>query len=138
MSEHSSTVLWSLLVTGKTQSTAAFMGIILMAGIVVKNSILLIDFIEAARAKGTPVPEALRGSVMVRTRPIVMTAFGTAVGMLPIALERGSDWKNFLLWLWWQLAADVLNLSDPPICFDFLYVFCKCAGVVAKEASFSG
>lgn len=80
--------VWSLLVTGKTQSTAAFMGIILMAGIVVKNSILLIDFIEAARAKGTPVSEALRQSVMVRTRPIVMTAFGTAVGMLPIALER--------------------------------------------------
>ncbi|EKD39007.1 MAG: hypothetical protein ACD_75C00534G0001, partial [uncultured bacterium] len=79
---------WSLLVTGKTLSTAAFMGIILMAGIVVKNSILLIDFIETARGKGMPVGEALRESVRIRTRPIVMTAFGTAVGMLPIALER--------------------------------------------------
>ena len=80
--------LWSLLVTGKTLSTAAFMGVILMAGIVVKNSILLIDFIEASRAAGTPVGQALRESVTVRTRPIIMTAFGTAVGMLPIALER--------------------------------------------------
>jgi multidrug efflux pump subunit AcrB len=55
---------------------------------VVKNSILLIDFIEVARSQGMPLREALRQSVQVRTRPILMTAFGTAVGMLPIALER--------------------------------------------------
>jgi multidrug efflux pump subunit AcrB len=80
--------IWSLLVTGKHQSTAAFMGMILLAGIVVKNSILLIDFIAAAKEKGAPTMVALRESVRVRTRPILMTAFGTAVGMVPIALER--------------------------------------------------
>ena len=80
--------IWSLLATGKHQSMGAFMGLILLAGIVVKNSILLIDFIEVARSQGMPLREALRQSVQVRTRPILMTAFGTAVGMLPIALER--------------------------------------------------
>ena len=80
--------IWSLLITGKHQSTPAMMGMILLAGIVVKNSILLIDFIEMAKAKGASTLEALRGSVRVRTRPILMTAFGTSVGMLPIALER--------------------------------------------------
>ena len=80
--------VWSLLATGKHQSTAAFMGVILLAGIVVKNSILLIDFIEIARERGVPMLDALRESVRVRTRPILMTAFGTAVGMVPIALER--------------------------------------------------
>lgn len=80
--------IWSLLATGKHQSMGAFMGLILLAGIVVKNSILLIDFIEVARSQGLPLREALRQSVQVRTRPILMTAFGTAVGMLPIALER--------------------------------------------------
>ena len=79
--------IWSLLVTGKHQSTPAFMGVILLAGIVVKNSILLIDFIEMAKEKGATTREALHESVRVRTRPILMTAFGTAVGMLPIALE---------------------------------------------------
>jgi multidrug efflux pump subunit AcrB len=64
------------------------MGMILLAGIVVKNSILLIDFIEMAKKKGMSTLEALRESVRVRTRPILMTAFATAVGMLPIALER--------------------------------------------------
>jgi len=80
--------VWSLLASGKHQSTAALMGVILLAGIVVKNSILLIDFIEMAREKGVPMLEALRDSVRVRTRPILMTAFGTAVGMVPIAMER--------------------------------------------------
>ncbi len=65
----------------------AFMGMILLAGIVVKNSILLIDFIEEARARGESLHDALTGSVRVRTRPILMTAVGTAVGMLPIALQ---------------------------------------------------
>lgn len=80
--------VWSLLLAGRQQSTAAFMGVILLAGIVVKNSILLIDFIEVAKEQGATTLQALRDSVRVRTRPIVMTAFGTAVGMVPIALER--------------------------------------------------
>lgn len=80
--------IWSLLITGKHQSTQAFMGMILLAGIVVKNSILLIDFIEIAKEKGMTTIDALKESVRVRTRPIIMTAFATAVGMVPIALER--------------------------------------------------
>ena len=63
------------------------MGMILLAGIVVKNSILLIDFIEMAKEQGLSTFDALRESVRVRTRPILMTAFGTAVGMIPIAME---------------------------------------------------
>jgi multidrug efflux pump subunit AcrB len=80
--------IWSLLIADRTQSISANMGMILLAGIVVKNSILLIDFIEMAKKKGMSTLEALRESVRVRTRPILMTAFATAVGMLPIALER--------------------------------------------------
>jgi multidrug efflux pump subunit AcrB len=78
---------WSMLIVGKHQCMPAFMGMILLAGIVVKNSILLIDFIEEARARGESLHDALTGSVRVRTRPILMTAVGTAVGMLPIALQ---------------------------------------------------
>ena len=79
--------IWALLLTGKHQCMPSFMGMILLAGIVVKNSILLIDFIQEARARGDSLHDALTGSVRVRTRPILMTAAGTAVGMLPIALE---------------------------------------------------
>ncbi len=79
---------WAMLLMGKHSCMPSFMGMILLAGIVVKNSILLVDFILEARAKGEPLENAIIGSVRVRTRPILMTAVGTAVGMLPIALER--------------------------------------------------
>jgi multidrug efflux pump subunit AcrB len=78
---------WAMLLTGKHSCMPSFMGMILLAGIVVKNSILLIDFILEARARGESRHDALVGSVRVRTRPILMTAVGTAVGMLPIALQ---------------------------------------------------
>jgi multidrug efflux pump subunit AcrB len=76
-----------MLLAGKHSCMPSFMGMILLAGIVVKNSILLLDFIEEARARGMGIDEALVESVRTRTRPILMTAVGTAVGMLPIALE---------------------------------------------------
>jgi multidrug efflux pump subunit AcrB len=79
---------WAMLLAGKHQCMPSFMGLILLAGIVVKNSILLIDFIEGARSRGEALEDALIGAVRVRTRPILMTAAGTAVGMLPIALQR--------------------------------------------------
>jgi len=78
---------WAMLLTGKHSCMPSFMGMILLAGIVVKNSILLIDFIQEARGRGENIREALAGSVRVRTRPILMTAVGTSVGMLPIALQ---------------------------------------------------
>jgi multidrug efflux pump subunit AcrB len=78
---------WSMLLAGKHGCMPSFMGMILLAGIVVKNSILLIDFIAEARGRGESTLEALIGSVRVRTRPILMTAVGTAVGMIPIAAE---------------------------------------------------
>jgi multidrug efflux pump subunit AcrB len=79
--------LWSMLAFNKHSCMPSFMGLILLAGIVVKNSILLIDFIIEARGRGESLQDALVGSVRVRTRPILMTAVGTAVGMLPIAGE---------------------------------------------------
>ena len=78
---------WAMLLAGKHGCMPSFMGMILLAGIVVKNSILLIDFVEEGRRRGMTVREALAESVRVRTRPILMTAFGTAAGMMPIALE---------------------------------------------------
>lgn len=78
---------WSMLLAGKHGCMPSMMGMILLAGIVVKNSILLIDFITEARARGDSTIDALIGSVRVRTRPILMTAVGTSVGMVPIALE---------------------------------------------------
>ncbi len=78
---------WSMLLMDKHGSMPSMMGMILLAGIVVKNSILLIDFIATAREGGATVEEALVGAVRIRTRPILMTAVATSVGMIPIAAE---------------------------------------------------
>ncbi len=78
---------WGMLIFGKHGCMPSMMGMILLAGIVVKNSILLIDFIATARENGASVHDALVESVRIRTRPILMTAVGTSVGMVPIAAE---------------------------------------------------
>ncbi len=79
---------WGLLITGRHACMPANMGMILLAGVVVNNSILLIDFIEQARKQGKELLDAIEQAVRVRTRPILMTAVSTIVGMLPIAAQR--------------------------------------------------
>ncbi len=79
---------WGLLLVGRHACMPANMGMILLAGVVVNNSILLIDFIEQARANGIKRREAIKQAVKTRTRPILMTAFSTIVGMIPIAAQR--------------------------------------------------
>ncbi len=79
--------VWGLLVVGRHSCMPAFMGMILLAGIVVNNSILLIDFAEKALKEGASLREALEEAVRVRVRPILMTAASTIVGMIPIAAQ---------------------------------------------------
>ena len=80
-------ISWTMLIMGKHFCMPASMGMILLAGIVVNNSILLIDFIQNARRQGKNRNEAILEAIRTRTRPIIMTASSTIVGMLPIALE---------------------------------------------------
>jgi multidrug efflux pump subunit AcrB len=81
-------VSWSMLLTGRHFCMPASMGMILLAGIAVNNSILLLNFIKTARQQGKTLDEAVEGAICTRTRPILMTALSTIVGMLPIAAER--------------------------------------------------
>ena len=63
------------------------LGIILLFGIIIKNAVLLIDFYQEYRAGGDSPFESAIESVRVRFRPVLMTAFGTIAGMIPIAME---------------------------------------------------
>ncbi len=78
--------IWGIFFWNYHRAMPAVMGLILLAGIIVNNSILLIDFIQEALKKGTNIKEAIIESIKIRTRPVLMTAFGTAVGMIPIAM----------------------------------------------------
>ncbi len=80
--------VWGLLITGRHMCMPATMGLILLTGIVVNNSILLIDFIEQALKAGSSLHEAIIGAVQTRTRPIFMTVACTIVGMWPVAAQK--------------------------------------------------
>lgn len=82
-------VVATLLATGTTLNIESFMGTIVMVGIVVSNSILLVDFANQRRREGRPLRQAIVEASRVRMRPILMTALATVVGLLPIALELG-------------------------------------------------
>lgn len=83
-------VMGALALAGATINIMSMIGVILLAGIVAKNAILLIDFAKTAREKqGMPLREALIEAGAIRLRPILMTTFALVAGMIPIALGTG-------------------------------------------------
>ncbi|HFQ81286.1 MAG TPA: efflux RND transporter permease subunit [Desulfobacterales bacterium] len=78
---------WGMLTFNKPSCMPSMVGIMLLFGIIIKNSVLLIDFYQQHRARGESPFESALESVRVRFRPVLMTAFGTIAGMIPIALE---------------------------------------------------
>jgi multidrug efflux pump subunit AcrB len=86
-------VLLFLLATHTTMNIMSLMGLLMMTGIVVSDSILIVDFVGIQRAEGKPLKEALTEACKVRLRPIMMTTLATALGMIPMALglEAGSE-----------------------------------------------
>ena len=83
--------LLALLIFGQDLSIYAFVGIIMLIGIVKKNAIMMIDFaIEAERREGTTARNAILEAATVRFRPIMMTTMAALVGTLPIALGHGA------------------------------------------------
>ena len=80
-----------LLVTGQALSLPVFIGVLMLFGIVAKNSILLIDFAIEEMAKGTPKLEAIIEAGHKRAQPIVMTTVAMIAGMVPTAVSLGGD-----------------------------------------------
>jgi multidrug efflux pump subunit AcrB len=86
-------VIVFLLITGTTLNVMSLMGVIMMTGIVVSNSILIVEFTRVLRNEGMAIREAVAMACRVRLRPVLMTSLATIVGMVPMALtlEAGSE-----------------------------------------------
>jgi HAE1 family hydrophobic/amphiphilic exporter-1 len=82
-------VAWMLFLTGTTLSTNSIIGVIVLAGIVVNNAILLVDYTNLLRARGMALEEAVIEAAKTRRRPILMTACTTILAMTPMALGLG-------------------------------------------------
>jgi len=86
-------VIVTLAFTGTTLNIQSLMGIVMLQGMVVSNSILIVDFANVLRSEGHSVREAVADACRIRLRPILMTSLATVVGLLPMAfkLETGSE-----------------------------------------------
>ena len=82
-------VFLGLLIAGTTLNIFSAIGFIMLMGLVTKNAILLVDFFNHARARGTAVNEALLEAGTIRLRPILMTTLAMVFGMMPLALGLG-------------------------------------------------
>ncbi|MGB9805098.1 efflux RND transporter permease subunit, partial [Desulfofundulus sp.] len=83
-------VTFSLLVTGRAFSVPAFIGLIMLVGIVVKNAIVFVDYVNILRRRGMERREAILKAGPTRLRPILMTALTAILAMLPMALGIGT------------------------------------------------
>lgn len=83
-------VLLTLLLTGTTLNVMSLMGIVMMVGIVVSNSILIVEFTRRLREDGKSLREAVALACRVRLRPVLMTSLATLIGLLPMAAKLGT------------------------------------------------
>jgi HAE1 family hydrophobic/amphiphilic exporter-1 len=82
-------VLIILFATNTTLNVMSLMGIVMMVGIVVSNSILIVEFTNRLREEGKPLREAVSLACRVRLRPVLMTSLATLFGLIPMALKLG-------------------------------------------------
>jgi HAE1 family hydrophobic/amphiphilic exporter-1 len=81
--------VWAMFLTGTTVNVVAYIGLIMLAGIVVNQSIVLIDAVNQLREKGLAKHEAIVEAARLRLRPIVITKLTTILGLLPMAIGLG-------------------------------------------------
>ncbi|MCX6623266.1 MAG: efflux RND transporter permease subunit [Acidobacteria bacterium] len=83
-------VLVTLWLTGTTLNVQSLMGLLMMVGIVVSNSILIVEFTHRLREQGRGVRESVMLACRIRLRPVLMTSLATLIGLLPMALKLGA------------------------------------------------
>ena len=114
---------------GKTVLVGLFalIGIVLLMGLVTKNSILLVDYALMARAKGISLRQSVIEAGLTRLRPILMTSISTMARMVPIALEWGAGGEvrspMAIAVIGGFSTATLLTLVVVPVCFTFIAQF---------------
>jgi multidrug efflux pump subunit AcrB len=83
-------VILTLWLTDTTLNVMSLMGVVMLVGIAVSNSILIVEFTRRLRENGTGVREAVALACRVRLRPVLMTSLATIIGLLPMALKLGA------------------------------------------------
>ncbi|NDP21891.1 MAG: efflux RND transporter permease subunit [Paludibacter sp.] len=126
-------VVLALGISGSTFNMMSFVGLIMLIGIVVKNGIVLVDYINLNRERGMGIIRAVVNGGKSRLRPVIMTTLTTILGMLPLALStsQGSEmWKPMAITVIGGLAVStILTLVIVPT----LYTLFAASGVKRKH-----
>ena len=88
-------VLLTLWLTGTTLNVMSLMGVVMLTGIAVSNSILIVEFTRQLREQGMQVRDAVAMACRVRLRPVLMTSLATIIGLLPMALKLGEGSESY-------------------------------------------
>src|SRR6201992_2124847 len=88
-------VLLTLVLTGTTMNVMSLMGVVMLAGVAMSNSILIVEFAHHLKSEGRGVAEAVIESCRVRLRPILMTSLATIIGLMPMALKLGEGSESY-------------------------------------------
>jgi multidrug efflux pump subunit AcrB len=88
-------ILLTLWLTGTTLNVMSLMGVVMLVGIAVSNSILIVEFTRQLRQQGMSVKEAVALACRVRLRPVLMTSLATIIGLLPMALKLGAGSESY-------------------------------------------
>jgi multidrug efflux pump subunit AcrB len=88
-------VLLTLWLTDTTLNVMSLMGVVMLTGIAVSNSILIVEFTRQLRERGMQVREAVAMACRVRLRPVLMTSLATIIGLLPMALKLGEGSESY-------------------------------------------
>jgi len=83
-------VILMLVLTGTTLNVMSLMGVVMMVGIVVSNSILIVEFTHRLMEDGMELSKAVAFAVRVRLRPVLMTSLATLIGLIPMAMKLGT------------------------------------------------
>ena len=135
-------VVAALYLTGTSLNIVSFLGAIIGVGIVAKNGILMLDFVEHLRARGYPLAEALVQSGRRRLRPVLMTSLATFLGLLPLAygVGAGADMlRPLAIAVIGALCISlVLSLVATPLCYYMMIRLLRPSQLSAAHVSPAG
>ena len=120
-------VVLALWMTNTSLDMIGALGLVLLVGIVVKNGIVLVDYINLMRERGHDLDEAIQMSGQSRLRPVLMTAFTTILGMVPMAVSQGEGAEM------WQPLGIVVIGGLTVSTFLTLYIVPIIYGVMSKK-----
>lgn len=129
--------VWALFLTGTTVNAVAFIGLILLAGIVVNNAIVLVDAINKARERGLAKTEAIIAAGRTRLRPILITSISTILGLVPMAwgIGEGAEIRRpmAITVIGGMLVATFLTLVVIPVLYSLLDRKKQSVAIAAQE-----